>query len=207
MAANFPYLASDQNLHNKEEKKTESGDQTDADKDASQRRRKRRDEAGLDRVSVFVWGLNDKNQLGGIKGSKVDKRRFYVATISVLNNSSSFFFLEVLTPTKSPTLSPMNIVDVTAGAKCIFVLTQDGKVYSSGEGVDGRLGLGHTKPVAKVELIEALSQFVVKKVAIHPSGRHCLGLTADGKVFSWGEGIYGKLGHGDEQYVRVPRIV
>ena len=30
---------------------------------------------------------------------------------------------------------------------------------------------------------------------ILPGGRHCLALTTDGKVFSWGEGDDGKLGH------------
>uniref|UniRef100_A0A3P8VBT7 RCC1-like domain-containing protein n=1 Tax=Cynoglossus semilaevis TaxID=244447 RepID=A0A3P8VBT7_CYNSE len=43
--------------------------------------------------------------------------------------------------------------------------------------------------------ITALSNFVVKKVAVHSGGRHAMALTVDGKVFSWGEGDDGKLGH------------
>ena len=36
--------------------------------------------------------------------------------------------------------------------------------------------------------MSALSQYVVKKVAVHSGGKHAMALTVDGKVFSWGEG-------------------
>jgi len=32
-----------------------------------------------------------------------------------------------------------------------------------------------------------LSQYVVKKVAVHSGGKHAMALTVDGKVFSWGK--------------------
>ena len=32
-----------------------------------------------------------------------------------------------------------------------------------------------------------LSQYVVKKVAVHSGGKHAMALTVDGKVFSWGQ--------------------
>ena len=37
---------------------------------------------------------------------------------------------------------------------------------------------------------------VVKKVACHSGGKHCLALTNNGEMYSWGEGDDGKLGHG-----------
>ena len=43
--------------------------------------------------------------------------------------------------------------------------------------------------------ILALAQYVVKKVAVHSGGKHAMALTVDGRVFSWGEGDDGKLGH------------
>ena len=36
---------------------------------------------------------------------------------------------------------------------------------------------------------------------------HSLALTADGSVWSWGSGDYGKLGHGDEQRQLLPKKV
>lgn len=32
--------------------------------------------AGTIRTKVFVWGLNDKDQLGGLKGSKVQMKMY-----------------------------------------------------------------------------------------------------------------------------------
>ena len=36
---------------------------------------------------------------------------------------------------------------------------------------------------------------------------HSLAVTADGAVWSWGEGDDGKLGHGDEQNQKLPKKV
>uniref|UniRef100_A0A3Q3JYF0 Uncharacterized protein n=1 Tax=Monopterus albus TaxID=43700 RepID=A0A3Q3JYF0_MONAL len=38
------------------------------------------------------------------------------------------------------------------------------------------------------------------KVAVHSGGRHAMALTVDGKIFSWGEGDDGKLGHFSRMY-------
>ena len=55
-------------------------------------------------------------------------------------------------------------------------------------GTNGRLGLSHTNNVSVPRQMSALSQYVVKKVAVHSGGKHAMALTVDGKVFSWGEG-------------------
>lgn len=113
---------------------------------------------------VLVWGLNDKEQLAGLKGSKVK------------------------CPTFSSTLSQLRPIHIAGGSKSLFVVSQDGKVYACGEGTNGRLGLGHNYNVATPRKLPILSQYVVKKVAVHSGGKHAMALTLDGKVFSWGEG-------------------
>lgn len=35
------------------------------------------------------------------------------------------------------------------------------------------------------------------QVACNSGGKHCLALSVDGEVYSWGEGEDGKLGHGN----------
>jgi len=35
-----------------------------------------------------------------------------------------------------------------------------------------------------------LSQYVVKKVAVHSGGKHAMALTVDGRVFSWGMTVF-----------------
>lgn len=132
---------------------------------------------------VFVWGLNDKEQLGGLKGSKVK------------------------CPTFSSTLTQLKPVHIAGGSKSLFIVSHDGKVYACGEGTNGRLGLGHNYNVSTPRKLPVLSQYVVKKVAVHSGGKHAMALTLDGRVFSWGEGEEGKLGHNNRITLDKPKLI
>ena len=44
-------------------------------------------------------------------------------------------------------------------------------------------------------------------VAVSASFSHSLALTADGSVWSWGDGLFGRLGHGDEERQLLPKKV
>ncbi|VEL32270.1 unnamed protein product [Protopolystoma xenopodis] len=81
-----------------------------------------------------------------------------------------------------------------------------------GLGNNFRLGTGNTNSATYPVLLNSLLHVRVTKVAVHSGGQHCLVLTSDGLVFSWGEGADGRLGHGDtncrelpEQVVSLPR--
>jgi alpha-tubulin suppressor-like RCC1 family protein len=78
-------------------------------------------------------------------------------------------------------------------------------LYSlSGTGKE-RLGLGES-----VEIVMFPSQINIGKhsvASISLSTSHTVGITADGKVFSFGFGAFGKLGHGDELNQLVPIFV
>ncbi len=134
-------------------------------------------------TKVFVWGLNDKDQLGGLKGSKIKL------------------------PILSETLSNLKPVHISGGSKSLFVVTQEGKVYACGEGTNGRLGLGHSNNISSPRQVTALAQYVVKKVSVHSGGKHAMALTVDGRVFSWGEGDDGKLGHCSRMSCDKPRLI
>ncbi|KAL2717183.1 E3 ubiquitin-protein ligase HERC2 [Vespula squamosa] len=133
--------------------------------------------------AVYVWGLNDKDQLGGLKGSKIKL------------------------PIYSEVLSKLKPIHIAGGSKTLFIVSQEGKLYACGEGTNGRLGLGDDSNVCEPKLIPFLSQYVIKKVAVHSGGKHALALTQDGKVFSWGEGEDGKLGHGNCVSLDKPRLI
>ncbi|GFS15828.1 E3 ubiquitin-protein ligase HERC2, partial [Elysia marginata] len=141
--------------------------------------------AGKDiQTYVFVWGLNDKDQLGGPKGSKIK--------MPMLNEA----------------LSTLNCIQIAGGSKSLFCVTQDGKLFACGEGTNGRLGLGTVSGNISVprQLI-SLSQYVIKKVAVHSGGRHALALSIDGKVFAWGEGDDGKLGLSSRMNCDTPKLL
>ena len=45
------------------------------------------------------------------------------------------------------------------------------------------------------------------QVAVNSGGKHCLALSMEGEVYSWGEGDDGKLGHGGKGSCDRPRVV
>lgn len=132
---------------------------------------------------VYVWGLNDKEQLAGLKGSKVK------------------------IPMYSAILSNLKPIHIAGGSKSLFIVSQDGNLYACGEGTNGRLGLGHNNNVSTPQQVPVLSQYIVKKIAVHSGGKHCLAITLDGKIFSFGEGEDGKLGHGNRLTLEKPKQI
>ena len=76
------------------------------------------------------------------------------------------------------------------------LLVVHGKVAACGSNGQGRCGLEQDKPSFKMQWIAALCHIKVASVAA--GGSHSLAVSVDGKLFSWGYGAGGKLGHGDE---------
>eukprot|EP00752_Nemacystus_decipiens_P017544 g15723.t1 len=80
-----------------------------------------------------------------------------------------------------------------------------GVVYSWGRGEDGQLGLGDTNDQDRPVLVEALKSKGVVQVAC--GSGHTVVLSEDGTVYTWGRGDDGRLGHGDNGWKYVPRVV
>lgn len=97
---------------------------------------------------------------------------------------------------------------IVCGQNCTFVLTSQGTVLSCGEGNYGRLGHGHSDSLPILTMISALQGFVITQVATSiGSDGHSLALTETGEVFSWGDGDFGKLGHGNNERQRKPKLI
>jgi alpha-tubulin suppressor-like RCC1 family protein len=75
-----------------------------------------------------------------------------------------------------------------------LAVSEAGEVFSFGKGEYGRLGHGDQVDVELSKQIEALRGVYVLTVAA--GGAHALALTRSGKVYSWGYGSSGQLGHG-----------
>ena len=100
-------------------------------------------------------------------------------------------------PVMSDFLTALRVKQLVGGSKSLFAVTHDGKVFACGEATNGRLGLGSITGNVKIpRQLEGLSSFMVKMVSTHSGGRHAMAVTVEGKLFSWGEGEGGKLGHG-----------
>ena len=132
---------------------------------------------------IYGWGHNHRGQLGGVDGAKVK------------------------IPTPCESLSALRPVQLVGGEQTLFAITADGKVYATGYGAGGRLGIGGTDSVCQATLLESIQHVCIKTVAVNSGGKHCLALSADGEVYSWGEGDDGKLGHGNKTSCDRPRVI
>ncbi|XP_052100156.1 probable E3 ubiquitin-protein ligase HERC1 isoform X2 [Mytilus californianus] len=109
-------------------------------------------------------------------------------------------------PTKVPTFSCAQ--QIICGQNCTFVVQSSGTVLACGEGSYGRLGQGNSDDHHTLTVISSIQGFVVTNLCSSVgSDGHSLALTESGEVFSWGDGDYGKLGHGNSDRQRRPRQI
>ncbi|XP_072518712.1 probable E3 ubiquitin-protein ligase HERC1 isoform X2 [Salminus brasiliensis] len=112
----------------------------------------------------------------------------------------------VSVPTLAPSLSQTQ--QVVCGQNCTFLVQANGTVLAVGEGSYGRLGQGNSDDLYTPTVISALQGYVVTQlVTSYGSDGHSLALTETGEVFSWGDGDYGKLGHGNSERQRRPKQI
>ncbi|XP_033110938.1 E3 ubiquitin-protein ligase HERC2-like, partial [Anneissia japonica] len=133
--------------------------------------------------TIYGWGHNHRGQLGGIEGAKVK------------------------VPSAIESFTALRPVQIVGGEQTLFAVTSDGKVYATGYGAGGRLGIGGTDSVSTPTLLESIQHVVIKMVAVNSGGKHALALSVEGEVYSWGEAEDGKLGHGNRTQCDRPRVI
>ncbi|GAB2277068.1 hypothetical protein Dimus_011776 [Dionaea muscipula] len=131
---------------------------------------------------IFSWG----EESGGRLGHGVDS--------------------DVLQPKLIDALSNTNIELVACGEYHTCAVTLSGELYTWGDGTSGRLGHGND-----------VSRWVPRRVngpldGIHVSYISCgtwhtAVVTSSGQLFTFGDGTFGGLGHGDRRSVSLPREV
>lgn len=106
-----------------------------------------------------------------------------------------------------------NVVQLCGGWEHTLARTETGSVYSFGSGYkDSRrphappvLGHGSTERQIFPLRIAALAHETIRHIAC--GWDHSLAVSEDGKLYTWGAGTNGKLGHGDELASPYPKYV
>ena len=93
-------------------------------------------------------------------------------------------------------MTARRVVAVSAGRFHSLAITADGAVWSWGCGSWGRLGHGDEQNQLLPKKVEALAGRRV--VAVSTGSSLSIALTTDGAVWSWGYGVLGCLGHGED---------
>lgn len=109
-------------------------------------------------------------------------------------------------PSKVDALADEDVIQVACGTYHTVALTTKGTVYSWGKNAYGRTGHGKTKGFQDTpKLVKGL---VSRKVIfVSACSYHAACVTDDGFALTWGEGEFGRLGHGDEKNYFTPKPV
>ena len=110
-----------------------------------------------------------------------------------------------LSPRLVEALAGRKVDGVSVGHIHTAAWTEAGELFTFGGGEYGQLGHGGEENELLPRLVEAL---VGKKVVgVSPGDNHTAAWTEEGELFTFGEGEYGKLGHGGEENECMPRLV
>ena len=103
-----------------------------------------------------------------------------------------------------PVFGGARVVLVACGGHHTLAVTGGGRVYSCGGNHEGQLGHGTTTSSQVFTLVDA-AHFEGASIVMAACGSdHSVAATAEGDVFTWGAGKYGRLGHNDEQHRLAP---
>ncbi len=128
--------------------------------------------------TVYAWGRNNMGQLGD--NTFDDSRKPVAVNLSAIPSGEK-------------------VIAIAAGGDLFsMALTDKGKVYTWGYNGAGQLGIGTSEnsgfPIPHaVSTSDALAG--KKIVAIAADYNHCVALSCDGKVFTWGGNDHGQLGN------------
>uniref|UniRef100_A0ACD5ZD62 Uncharacterized protein n=1 Tax=Avena sativa TaxID=4498 RepID=A0ACD5ZD62_AVESA len=109
-------------------------------------------------------------------------------------------------PTVLTAFDVPGIASVICGADHTTAYSEDEmQLYSWGWGDFGRLGHGNSSDVFSPQPIQALRGIKIKQIACGDS--HCLAVTVNGQVHSWGRNQNGQLGLGNNEDSLLPQKI
>ncbi|KAJ1478583.1 regulator of chromosome condensation 1/beta-lactamase-inhibitor protein II, partial [Baffinella frigidus] len=92
--------------------------------------------------------------------------------------------------------------DLACGLAHTVLVTEGGEVLAWGENKYSQCGTSGTTPVARPVFLGALLGVRIRSVAC--GGAHSAVISETGKIYSWGMGASGQLGHGARAQVALP---
>ena len=111
-------------------------------------------------------------------------------------------------PIRISNLKKLKITQIACGVGHVLVLTDNNLIYSWGrfykqENKTEKATTHGDYPYP--QLIESLSNESIIKISA--GNNHSMAITELGELFTWGEGIYGQLGHGENKNEQYPKKV
>lgn len=167
--------------------------------------------------TIYGWGHNHRGQLGGIEGAKVKvptptEALATLRPVQLIGGEQTLFAVtadgKVFITFSGFSTFFHSLKSIDQKCQCDYfqenviycnLCCLDRQLYATGYGAGGRLGIGGTESVSTPTLLESIQHVFIRKVAVNSGGKHCLALSSEGEVYSWGEAEDGKLGHGNRR--------
>lgn len=130
---------------------------------------------------LFTWGDGDKSQLG-----HADREPRLVPECVIA-------------------LSTENICRVACGHSLTIALTTSGHVYTMGSTAYGQLGCPSSDGKVATRVKDKIADSFVEDIAC--GSYHVAVLTSKAEIYTWGKGLNGQLGHGDNDHRNKPTLV
>ncbi|KAL1545201.1 PH, RCC1 and FYVE domains-containing protein 1-like isoform X2 [Salvia divinorum] len=140
---------------------------------------------------VFIWGEGTGDGVIGGGPHRV--------------GSSLVVKMDALLPKALESAVVLDVQNIACGGRHAALVTKQGEIFSWGEEIAGRLGHGVDADVLHPKLIDALSNTNIELVAC--GEYHSCAVTLSGDLYTWGDGHFGLLGHGNEVSHWVPKRV
>ncbi|KAK4419619.1 PH, RCC1 and FYVE domains-containing protein 1 [Sesamum alatum] len=140
---------------------------------------------------VFIWGEGIGDGVMGGGPHRV--------------GSSLGIKMDALLPKALESAVVLDVQNIACGGRHAALVTKQGEIFSWGEELGGRLGHGVDADVLHPKLIDALSNTNIELVAC--GEYHSCAVTLSGDLYTWGDGHFGLLGHGNEVSHWVPKRV
>jgi alpha-tubulin suppressor-like RCC1 family protein len=101
----------------------------------------------------------------------------------------------------------LGLLRIVIGVLTSAVIDVSGRLYTCGDNQYVQLGHNDLSNRNIFTLVQSLSNEIVTQVSVG-TGEHCLAcITSTGKLYTWGSGVDGKLGHGDTINKNLPTQV
>jgi len=131
---------------------------------------------------VYTWGCGKDGQLGH-------------------GDTKDVYMPKAVRPLQSKLIR-----SVSCAEHHVAAVSESGVLFTWGKGQNGRLGHGGTESELIPKAVEALAGYHVSQVSCGDFHTACVMLNPT-HVYTWGLGLSGRLGHGDEADCQLPTLV
>lgn len=132
--------------------------------------------------SLYVWGRNDRGQLGlGYAGSQDIRTRFKPTLLEITNGNGQ----------------KQEVIDVAVGLEHTMVVVNGGRVFAWGSNQYGQLGIDEKPEIIPYTSVPTAIDIGGESIMnVSAAAGHSVALTFTGAVYTWGANQEGQLGLG-----------